>query len=139
MASKTDKKKPPTQNDPDHYQFGEKEKENISGVVIRFITNALLLVLSGVFNITRAIFHISSGNYFPAFVVLISGFIFIAMGFIFFKPADNLRLMLSTEGHDIEEVMNAITELAVGFSRLPLFLMMMLVFEIMTTAFLLRR
>lgn len=139
MASRTNRNKPLKKDNVDRYEFGDKEKASISGVVIRFITNALLLVLSGVFNITRAIFHISRGDYFPAFVVLTSGFVFIAMGFTFFNPADNLRMILNTEGRDIEEVMNAITELALGFSRLTFFLMVMLMFEIMTTAFLFQR
>ncbi|MFZ4828342.1 MAG: hypothetical protein ACOYLB_13400 [Phototrophicaceae bacterium] len=139
MAASKNKKKSNQQYDVDHYEFEDKDKANISGVVIRFITNALLLVLSGVFNITRAVFHISREDYFPAFVVLTSGFVFIAMGFTFFNPADNLRMVLNTEGRDIEEVMNAITELADGFSRLTFFLMAMLVFEIMTTAFLFQR
>ena len=48
-------------------------------------------------------------------------------------------MILNTKGRDIEEVMNAITELALGFSRLTFFLMVMLMFEIMTTAFLFQR
>ncbi|MGV2434009.1 MAG UNVERIFIED_CONTAM: hypothetical protein LVT10_03145 [Anaerolineae bacterium] len=51
-------------------------------------------------------------------VVLTSGFVFMAMGFTFFNPADNLRKILITKGRDIEEVMKAITELASGFGRL---------------------
>lgn len=136
MKSSNQVNNPNQHHHDENYEFTDSDRTNISGVVIRFITNALLLVLSGVFNITRALFHVSRGDYFPSIVVLTSGFVFMAMGFTFFNPADNLRKILITKGRDIEEVMKAITELASGFGRLTFFLMAMLIFEIITTTFL---
>ncbi|MFW9998029.1 MAG: hypothetical protein ACFFD4_38660 [Candidatus Odinarchaeota archaeon] len=63
-------------------------------------------------------------------VLVIQASMFIMMGVVFFRPADNLRKIAKTEGKDITELMKALKDLSLGFLVLFLLVLVMIAMDV---------
>jgi hypothetical protein len=56
-------------------------------------------------------------------ILLLIGLVNIVIGVTLWRPADNFRRIVSTEGSDIPELMTGLNELSVGFNLLQYLLL----------------
>ena len=63
------------------------------------------------------------------------GIVFITMGVMFFRPADNFRRVATTQGNDITEVMTGLQELRGGFRLVSILIVVCLVLDVITIVF----
>lgn len=103
------------------YEFSEEENRVILSLARRMRAVSLLLGLTGLIAIANAIPALSGGS--PAGVGgIIAGAFAIIQSIVFFRPTDNLKNIVSTEGNDIGELMQGIGELVIGLKIIVILL-----------------
>jgi hypothetical protein len=96
------------------YEFSSEENSVILSLAKRMRAVSLLLGLTGLIAIANAIPGLLAGGTPSGFGGLIAGSFAILQSIVFFRPTDNLKNIVSTEGDDIAELMQGIGELASG-------------------------
>jgi hypothetical protein len=96
------------------YEFSREENSTILALAKRMRAVSLLLGLTGIIAIANAIHSLLAGDTPAAFGGIIAGAFAIVQSIVFFRPTDNLKNIVSTEGEDIAELMQGIGELASG-------------------------
>ncbi len=101
------------------YEFTEKQNKILSTLSKRLVQIGILFLITG---IGRLIF---SGGFvqrdgwqIATFVLILIGLVNLIMGITFWRPADNFKRMVTTEGRDIAELMTGLRELNAGFNVL---------------------
>ncbi|MFX0093917.1 MAG: hypothetical protein ACFFBD_19415 [Candidatus Hodarchaeota archaeon] len=113
------------------YEFSEEQNRIIKGVSIRCITQCVLLASIGVLIFLMAIVNFFNGvnGLVITFSFVIQAICFVIMGVVFFRPADNLRNVVYTEGRDITEMMTAMRDLNGGFLVLIILIVITVIFD----------
>lgn len=96
------------------YEFSREENSVILSLAKRMRAVSLLLGLTGLIAIGNAIPGLLAGGTPASFGGLIAGAFAFVQSIVFFRPTDNLKNIVSTEGEDIAELMQGISELASG-------------------------
>jgi hypothetical protein len=94
------------------YEFSAEENRHVDQVRSKLQHVALLfLVLGGLQLIESFMLSDSTGRW----ISLASAFLLLALGWLFWRPLDNFRRIVSTQGHDIREVVTAIKDLRAAY------------------------
>jgi hypothetical protein len=107
------------------YEFSSEENTVILTLAKRMRTVSLLLGLTGLIAIGNAIPGLLEGGTPTGVGGLIAGVFAILQAIIFFRPTDNLKNIVTTEGEDIAELMQGIGELAGGLKMMVILLGLM--------------
>lgn len=90
------------------YEFSPEDNKTFSSLARWLVLAAILIFIGGIGSFAQ---YFVSGYIFA----LIEGFIFCAMGIIFFLPAANLRRIVTTSAKDIPELMQAFAKISAGW------------------------
>jgi hypothetical protein len=104
------------------YEFSSEENIVILSLARRMRAVSLLLGLTGLIAIGNAIPGLLSGGTPAGIGGLIAGAFAILQSIVFFRPTDNLKNIVSSEGEDIAELMQGIGELAGGLKIIVILL-----------------
>ncbi len=96
------------------YEFSSEENSLILSLAKRMRAVSVLLGLTGLIAIANAIPGLLAGGTPAGIGGLIAGIFAFVQSVVFFRPTDNLKNIVSTEGEDIGELMQGINELASG-------------------------
>jgi hypothetical protein len=96
------------------YEFSDDQNLAILALAKRMRAVSVLMGLTGVLAIANAVPGLLSGDGPIGIGGLIAGAFAIFQSIIFFRPTDNLKNIVSSEGNDIAELMQGIGELAGG-------------------------
>ena len=97
------------------YEFTEDQNVIINGFSLRLITQSVLFGLFGITQIILAVLTFNQHIAFVAILLLLQGIFLFLVGPIFVRPSANLRMVTTTEGSDITEMMRGIKKLRFGF------------------------
>lgn len=117
------------------YEFTPEQNKVIGHVALRCVVNAVLLALIGVVGLIGALITLGDNVVLISIVGILYGVVFITMGVMFFRPADNFRRVITTEGNDISEVMTGLNELRGGFRLVSIMIIALLVLDVITIVF----
>lgn len=117
------------------YEFTPEQNKVIGHVALRCIVNAVLLALLGLVGLVGAIMSLGDAALFLSIVGMLYGIVFITMGIMFFRPADNFRRVTTTEGNDIAEVITGLKELRGGFRLVSILIIVCLILDVTTIVF----
>lgn len=96
------------------YQFSTEESSVILALAKRMRAVSLALGLTGLIAIGNAVPGLLAGGTLASIAGLIAGAFALAQSIVFFRPTDNLKNVVSTDGEDIAGLMQGISELASG-------------------------
>ena len=117
------------------YEFTPEQNKVIGHVALRCVVNAVLLALLGVVGLVGALISLGDNVALISIVGILYGVVFITMGVMFFRPADNFRRVTTTEGSDITEIMTGLNELRGGFRLVSILIIALLVLDVITIIF----
>jgi hypothetical protein len=117
------------------YEFTSEQNKVIGHVALRCMINAVLLALLGVVGLIGALISLGDNVALISIVGILYGVVFITMGVMFFRPADNFRRVTTTEGSDITEIMTGLNELRGGFRLVSIMIIALLVLDVITIIF----
>jgi hypothetical protein len=117
------------------YEFTPEQNKVIGHVALRCMVNAVLLALLGVVGLIGALISLGDNVVLISIVGILYGVVFITMGVMFFRPADNFRRVTTTEGSDITEIMTGLNELRGGFRLVSILILALLVLDVITIVF----
>lgn len=117
------------------YEFTPEQNKVIGHVALRCVVNAVLLALLGVVGLIGSLIALGDNVALISIVGILYGVVFIAMGVMFFRPADNFRRVTTTEGSDITEIMTGLSELRGGFRLVSIMIIALLVLDVITIVF----
>jgi hypothetical protein len=117
------------------YEFTAEQNKVIGHVALRCVVNAVLLALLGLVGLIGAIISLRDATLLLSIVGMLYGVVFITMGVMFFRPADNFRRVTTTEGQDITEIMAGLNELRGGFKLVSILILALLVLDVITIVF----
>jgi hypothetical protein len=109
------------------YEFSSEENSVILTLAKRMRIVSLLLGVTGLFAVGNAIPGLLDGGSPTGIGGLIAGAFAIFQAIIFFRPTDNLKNIVTTEGEDIAELMQGMGELAGGLKTMVILLGLMAV------------
>ena len=104
------------------YEFSSEENIVILTLAKRMRAVSLLMGLTGLIAIGNAIPGLLAGGTPTGIGGLVAGAFAILQSVVFFRPTDNLKNIVSSEGEDIAELMQGIGELATGLKILVILL-----------------
>lgn len=112
------------------YEFDANQEKVIKNVATRFIVIAVLLALGGIMGVlTELILLVNQQKEF-AILLMAQASLQIIMGIFFFRPSDNFRRIVSTEGRDISELMIGLNDLTMGIKIIVLLVLGSVAFDI---------
>ena len=114
------------------YEFTAEQNKVIGHVALRCVVNAVLLALLGLVGLIGALMSLGDGTPLISIVGILYGIVFITMGVMFFRPADNFRRVTTTEGNDITEIMTGLKELRGGFKLVSIMIILSLILDVIT-------
>ena len=116
------------------YEFSSEENIVILSLAKRMRSVSVLLGLTGLVAIGNAIPGLLAGGTPTGIGGLIAGAFAILQSIVFFRPTDNLKNIVTTEGGDIAELMQGIGELAAGLKIVVILLGSIAVVVVATVA-----
>jgi hypothetical protein len=117
------------------YEFTPEQNKVIGHVALRCVVNAVLLALLGLVGLIGAIMSLGDATLLISIIGMLYGVVFIIMGVMFFRPADNFRRVTTTEGNDITEIMAGLKELRGGFKLVSSLIIALLILDVITIVF----
>lgn len=97
------------------YEFSQQQNRTFSELSSRMTRVGIIVILAGLAVAARSISPLLTAGFTPAVLVsLLHSLAYIAIGIIIYRPADNLKRVVSAQGNDIAEVMTAMRELKDG-------------------------
>jgi hypothetical protein len=94
------------------YEFSAEENRHVDQVRSKLQHVALLFLVLGALQLIES-FMLSDST--GRWISLASAFLLLALGWLFWRPLDNFRRIVSTQGHDIREVVTAIKDLRAAY------------------------
>ncbi len=94
------------------YEFSQEQNKLIRSVAIRVVTQAVLLVLIGLTAVFQTVAIFKTAPLLNSMIWLVHSLVLITVGILFFRPSDNLKKIITTEGQDIPELITALGELS---------------------------
>jgi hypothetical protein len=94
------------------YEFSAEENRYVDQVRSKLQHVALLFLVLGALQLIES-FMLSDST--GRWISLASAFLLLALGWLFWRPLDNFRRIVSTQGHDIREVVTAIKDLRAAY------------------------
>jgi len=116
------------------YEFSSEENIVILSLAKRMRAVSVLLGLTGLIAIGNAIPGLLAGSTPTGVGGLIAGAFAILQSIVFFRPTNNLKNIVTTEGEDIEELMQGLGELAAGLKIVVILLGSIAVVVVATVA-----
>ena len=94
------------------YEFSESQNQQINEIAGKLSHISMLFYAFGALQLLDAVF-ISAGPL--VWGATASGLLFFALGFVFQRPLDNFKKIITTEGSDIPELMIGLDDLHIAF------------------------
>lgn len=94
------------------YEFSAEENRHVDQVRRKLQHVAILFLVLGALQLIES-FLLSDAT--GRWISLGSAFLLLALGWLFWRPLDNFRRIVSTQGHDIREVVTAIKDLRAAY------------------------
>ncbi len=94
------------------YEFGDADNVRISKLRGNILQVAWLFIILGVLQLAAA-FMVS--DVMARWITLAAGILLLTLGWLFLRPLDNFRRILSTKGQDIRQVVIAMKDLRAAF------------------------
>lgn len=104
------------------YEFSSEENKVFLTLANRMRTVSLLLGLTGLIALGNAIPGLLDDRSPTGIGGLVAGAFAILQAIVFFRPTDNLKNIVTTEGEDIAELMQGMGELAGGLKIMVILL-----------------
>lgn len=94
------------------YEFTAEENRHINQVRRKLLHIAVLTLVLGVLQLIASFLLTDTAD---RWISLGSALLLLALGWLFLRPLDNFRRVVSTEGHDIREIVTAIKDLRAAY------------------------
>jgi hypothetical protein len=94
------------------YEFTAEENRHINQVRGKLLHIAVLVLILGVLQLIASFLLTEPAD---RWISLGSAILLLALGWLFLRPLDNFRRVVSTEGHDIREIVTAIKDLRAAY------------------------
>ena len=102
-----------------NYEFTDHQNRTMNSLAKRLAIFGILIGLGGVAIVISAIGYLRAEGFSLAhYLFFLIGIVTIVMGIVFYRPSDNLKRIVTTEGSDVQELMTALKELRGGFKLL---------------------
>lgn len=102
------------------YEFTDNQNTTISKLVLYMKLTAFLTAFLGVVDFIMSIIS-------QSWLSIVSALSVIVLGFVFYFPIDNLQRIVTTQGSDIPELMQAFSDLNKGWTVFIIFLIIVAV------------
>lgn len=112
------------------YEFTEQESRAIATVGVRGKLQSVLLGLYGILMLIPALLRWGEVPVVQSVLFIVWSLLFVFMGIVFYRPADNFKRVATTRGNDITEVMTGLREFNWGIGVLIVLISLSLVFDI---------
>ena len=110
------------------YEFTDDQNKIVSKLALYMKLTAILTVILGIIDV---LYNALEQTWFGIFLSVSV----IALGIVFYFPTDNLQRIVTTQGSDIEELMQAFSDLNKGWTVLIIILLITAVISILSTIF----
>ena len=94
------------------YEFGDAENKQVDALRRNLVQVSWLFIILGIIQLATA-FTVADPS--ARWVALGSGILLLALGWMFMRPLDNFRRILTTSGQDIRQVMIAMKDLSTAY------------------------
>ena len=115
------------------YEFNDKENQIIGTLAQLLKIVGILFIINGVFAFMDYIMGEALSNLMAGEITEIHQFviniIFVIIGITLFRPTDNLKRIVTTQGNDIQELMTALKELNSGFNIIVYLFVILVIME----------
>lgn len=116
------------------YEFNHEENTIILSLAKRMRVVSLLMGLTGLIALSNGFMDLIVGVTPTGIGQLIAGAFALLQAVVFFRPTDNLKHIVTTEGEDIAELMQGMGELAGGLKLMVILLGLMAVVLVIAIA-----
>jgi hypothetical protein len=97
------------------YEFTSQQNRTFSDLSVRMWRAGLLVILVGLVRLGQGVMLLpASGLTMPVLIPLLHGISLTAIGVTIYRPADNLKHVVTSQGNDMAAVMTALRELTGG-------------------------
>ena len=113
------------------YEFTAQQNQSIDHLRQKLVHISIMLVLGGV--LLLSVGHIVTDDSRTIWYTVVPAVSFIVLGFVYYRPVDNLKRITTTKGHDILEMMIGMDDLRIAFTTAQVvfvFLIIMAIAEI---------
>jgi hypothetical protein len=94
------------------YEFTEEQNVVINGVNMRLIVQAILIAIVGALQLTTSIILFGDKSATFSILLIVQSIFIIMAGLVFIRPTSHLRMVTTTEGTDITEMMKGMKKLS---------------------------
>jgi hypothetical protein len=94
------------------YEFTAEENRHINQVRRKLLHIAVLVLVLGALQLIASFLLTDPADRWISLGIAI---LLLALGWLFFRPLDNFRRVVSTQGHDIREIVTAIKDLRAAY------------------------
>lgn len=116
------------------YEFTAEQNQSIDKLRTKLSTISIMLILAG----ALLLFFAHSGETLRAiWYAGIPAIAFIILGFVYYRPVDNLKRVTSTDGHDILIMMIAMNDLRIAFATAQVLFVVLIIMAIAQISWLL--
>ncbi len=98
------------------YEFNKEQNNTIDSLGKNMGFLGIMMLVHGVLLLISGLMALGGGLTTASLIPLIVGVIAVVAGVIFYRPTDNLRRIVKTEGNDISEMMTAMKEIISGMN-----------------------
>jgi hypothetical protein len=111
------------------YEFSDIEAEKIWVFGNKLVISSLIMLVAGVLGIFFTIARFNQLEQMRA-VVYITEFLFlIAIAVLLFRPSDNFKMIATSEGRDMDELMKGLNEFKLAFVMTTLLILTIGIFQ----------
>ncbi len=97
------------------YEFTDIESEKIWIFGNKLVITSLIMLVAGVLGIFFTIARFNQLNSVQASVYIIEFIFLIIIALLLFRPSDNFKMISTTEGNDIDELMKGLNDFKLAF------------------------
>ena len=97
------------------YEFTDIESEKIWSFGNKLVITSLIMLVAGVLGIFFTIARYNQLNNVHATIYIIEFIFLIVIALLLFRPSDNFKLIATTEGNDIDELMKGLNDFKLAF------------------------
>ena len=113
------------------YEFTEDQNVIINGFSYRLIAQSLLFGVIGTIQFVAALLLIEQNSLSTSVLLILQAIFLFLIAPVFIRPSANLKLVTTTEGSDITEMMKGLKKLSFGFMMIIVLVVLAIVCDIL--------
>jgi len=112
-----------------NYEFNTSQNESIKKLISQMMFVSIFLIVLGALFAGFGIYHLVSpeGSIIKFIINIVMAVVLVVMGVVTINSASSFKLVVNTEGNDIENLMNALDKLTTWFSILTMMILISIV------------